>query len=113
MIKSINKKIKHVQRQPEKVRLKYIFIFVTIAMTLVVVLWFFTIQEGLRTVIRATPEVNELLPVEGLNQVRSLQEVVDKQEENINNIKNIYEESSSTIETTDRATNREEYVEER
>ena len=77
MINTINRKIKHIRKQPEHIRLRWILVMVSISMTAVVLLWLLSIQDQLRTVTRTLEPVEQVdIPPLG-GEIQSLREALE------------------------------------
>ncbi len=85
MKETINRKIEEIRRKPEHVRVRYVFVFVALSMTLVVLLWIISIQANLSSLNHSeeTETADFLLDSKKkeFGQIETLQEALDQSRE--------------------------------
>ncbi len=68
---TIESKIAEIRKKPEHVRMAYVVVFVTIAMTFVIILWVFSLRVRLAQTVEDMRHASQL-PADASQQVRSI-----------------------------------------
>lgn len=102
---NLSEKIEEIKRQPEHIRLRYVWFFVAISMVAVVSIWIFSIKANVGHVsselnnIRSSSDLNSVSDTLG-EQKEVLQSVFDNSKEIIKN-ENSKKEDSSALERSE------------
>lgn len=86
----INKKIEEVRKQPEHVRVRYVFGAVAVVMFFIIIIWLFSLQDTFRDSREQTEAINPPSIGEELNKTReelpSLREFVEESQQNLEDL---------------------------